>query len=323
MTLPALQYRKITPQTPAAFTCEGVLDAIYAAFQTTLYADGITTRTPGSGSAWSMTRYRSGGTLTEAVYGAPPSGSITDLDVIIAGVDAGAPTPTIASPDTFGISYLFLGLNKDGTSFNAWDNSAPFTAGNFSGYWKGTQASVYGTTVHIYESQEDFYIFCESATGLISCMRVGAIVDPQTTDPADSEVNGRLYGMALQGPGGLSTNLWDQNGVFFHNVSANAHHCGVFNPRIGTLATLRTHTELSPIGNSTQFITRGGSPVLFPVSMRELVSPFRFAGRLRDCYQFGEAKFGQVIQDSGANTKFYMASGSVSAAGYIAMALPL
>lgn len=321
MALPALQYRKITPQVPAGNTVENLLDAIWAGFETATYADA-TTRTKGVGSAWSMTRYRSGGTVTEAVYGTPPSGAVSShLAVILAGVDAGAPTPTMRTPDTFAIGQLLVSLCRSPGAFNAWDNAAPFTTGDFFGYWRSVAPLSFSTKVHIYESQEDFWILIESATGTMACLRVGASLDPLSTDPADADLGGRLYAVLTSSNTAMSGNLWDNNGPFEHSITANTKHHGVFTPGTTLIRTLDLIEDHAPVGNNVMYITRGGSPILWPAAVRDYNSPLFFVGRMRETMRFGAATVGQVIKDSGAVTKAYLISGHNATTTYLAAGL--
>lgn len=319
-TLPELLYRKLPVQvvyTTGTPTVAETLNAIYNALKSTSYADR-TPRTPGSGTAWDVSRYQNGGT-TEALYAKAPLAAISTMDIILAGVDSGAPTPTMLTPDSFSTGYMLVGINKGGSGFNAWDNAAPFTSGNFSGYWRGFNCAN-AFWIYVYESLEDLWIFAETVAGVLATVRVGAFIDPLTSHASDAETSGRIYAMVSSGTGSVSTNFWDTNGPFAHAVSANVHHFGSFTPGAGTITLLTLVTSFTNTGRNC--ISPGLSPKAVPVGIRDFTTPFNFVGWLRGAYTFNKARHGEEMYDKNNNEKFYLISGHRGADNYLAAALP-
>jgi len=306
-SLPQLIYRMLPVQPVATPTAEGLLDAIYDAFQSTKYADQKP-RTPGSGTAWLMSRYKNA-SVTEAIYGKAPEAAISTMDVILAGVDTGSPSPTMRTPDTLGTGAVYASVNKGGSGFTTWDGAAPFGAGKFFGYWRGINATSFGILVWVFESMEDFWVLSMSSTGSLAIIRIGAIIDPHTADASDAETSGRLFGMVTCGTGGTTANLWDSNGPFHHNAAANSHHFGVFIPGAATITTLRVNATQAPSAASATSINRGRLPFLQPVAIRDLVTPYAFIGELRDTFVFEGSKMSERVVDKATGNSFYLVSG--------------
>ena len=73
MPLPALNWRFVGGLAFTPGSINAGLDALYTLGTATTYADG-TTRTPGTGSAWTWLREVSG--VTVAAYGNPPTNAL-------------------------------------------------------------------------------------------------------------------------------------------------------------------------------------------------------------------------------------------------------
>lgn len=237
MSLPTLNWKKLAVVVTAGAAINQVLDAIYSAGTATTYYDG-SSRTPGSGSAWTFSRYQSGGT-TEAVYAVPPSGSVS-YRAILAGA-AGAKTPTMASPDTYTASCVIAGTAKNAGAFNAWDNAAPFTSGQFYGYWRCCLAlTVTITKVHVYENQEELFVLFESNTGLMFGAGWESLEVPSGSAVC-SEDGGRRYGMVVtHQTAGISTTWLEINtGFMGHSgTTSTAHHMALAVGAVATFATI-------------------------------------------------------------------------------------
>lgn len=316
MALTALNWRRMASQAVGSSTVENILNAIYTAYGAATYIDGETRA--GKPTAWTILRYQNVG-VTEAVYGTPPAAAVNDLRVIISGVDAGAPTPTMQTPDIFGTGKVLCSINKSSGVFNAWDAAAPFTSGNFFGYWNCTHTINNIIAVHCFESQEAIAVFFEGNTGLVSGCILGAHFDPLTSNALDAETSGRLYGILTSGTSSYSSSLWDAGGILQHSPFNSGYHAGVFNPGLGTIDTLASGTLHAAVtGNSKTTVS--GSPVLWPVCVQRYNSPYQLRAKIREILMFGQANMGDVVQDSGAVDRAYLASGHTVNAGYEAAA---
>ena len=98
MSLAPLAWRYVGAQAFASATVASALDALFTLGGAATY-DDATTRTPGSGSAWTWSRYQNAGT-TEACYATPPTDTL-GLRVILAGAASAvflAPAPLAPAP---------------------------------------------------------------------------------------------------------------------------------------------------------------------------------------------------------------------------------
>jgi len=311
MALVALNWRRIASQAVASSTVEDMLNAIYTAYGAAAYIDGETRA--GKPTAWTISRYENVG-VTEAIYGTPPAAAVNDLRVILAGVDAGAPTPTMQTPDTFSTATVLCSVNKNSGVFNAWDAAAPFTSGDFFGYWKASRNSNAVVAVHCFECQEAIAVFFESSTGYIGGCALGALHDPLTSHALDAETSGRLYGVLTSGYSNWSPNLWN-NGFNGHSNFNNSPHTGVFTPGAGTVEAMSSGVVHSAVSGNSK-TTVSGSPILWPVCSERYSTPYQFRGKLREIFMFGQGQFGQVVQDSGAVDRGYVVSGHISYSSY-------
>ena len=231
MALPALNWRYVGSRLITSSISEA-LDAVYALGTATTYADG-STRTPGTGSAWTWLREVSG--VTVAAYGAPPTNAL-GFRYIVGGA-VGAVAYAFGNPDVATqTNTLVYGMNRASGAFSSWANAQPFTSG-FSGYWRGTRAFslVAYDTVLMWESQEGCAIqFGVASSGVTSSVQFGALFDPLSSAAGNCEADGRLYSMCGTGSATTVTTAWlssanagawgEGNGV------TNEVHSGVFAP---------------------------------------------------------------------------------------------
>jgi hypothetical protein len=211
------------------------LDACYTLGVKATYYDG-STRTPGAGSAHTVSRYQSGG-VTEAVYG---QGTTDALSVrwILAGA-AGAKTPTMRSPDTWSTNTILAAFSKNSGAFNAWDNAAPFTSGQFFGYWKSHSTGSAGT-VHMIEDEEGVYFLFALSAGGVGAAFIAPFIDPYTTGTPNAETDGRIYCLATSGTSAISTTFLSTAAAFLsHGTSNNNPHLGLIDPGAGTITVFR------------------------------------------------------------------------------------
>ena len=307
MSLTALNWKKIAPQSVGgAGAIDDLLDAIFTALEAATYADN-SARTPGSGSAWTVSRFQDTGT-TEAVYATPPTDTLNHR-IIIAGA-GGAHTPTMRAPDTWVADMPLASINKNSGVFNAWDDAAPFTSGQFFGFWKAAAAGLTWSTVHVVESQEALHVVLVDSLDNVYPILLGAFLDPESDDSADAESDDRLYGVSTQGTSPVGDTHWSASttaSFLRHGTGNNHNHCGVFDPGAGTA---KTGGNLgSNIAITTQnLLTTSGRIVKAPI----LVAGTRFIGRAREIYRIVNAQLGQKI-DVAAADDAYIFSGNLSA----------
>lgn len=230
MALPALNWRFVGDLTFTSSINAG-LDALYTLGTATTYADG-TTRTPGTGSAWTWLREVSG--VTVAAYGNPPTNSL-GFRYILGGAAGAVAYPLLAPDIATQVNTLVYGMNRSSGAFTSWGNAQPFTSG-FSGYWRAGRAfsAVAYDTVALWESQEGCVIqYGVIATGAASSVQFGALFDPLSSAAANSESDGRLYAMCGSGSSTTTASNWltSGNAMFGEgSVTANDYHAGIFAP---------------------------------------------------------------------------------------------
>ena len=294
------------------------LDAIFTAFGSATYANG-SPRTPGTGSAWSMSRYQLAA-VTEAVYGAPPFASGLNSKVIVAG-KATTAAPQMDTGETWSTSALLISYAKNAGAFATWDGANPFTSGQFHGYRKLTPASLLaiGTKIRCFESTEAIGIFAETAAGAIYGGFSNALWDPETTDlVSDAESDGRQYGMVLSGSstainatfnsdsGNANSFMGSQSGA-----GDGARYCGGFTP--GGSSKDKWYRFFGAVGGTspTTLRSRSGKYYRVPlVYIQQGGAPNdRGIGRLREIEVFADSKMGATWSDLGVDLG-YVVSGS-------------
>jgi len=280
------------------------LDAVFTLGTKGTYYDG-STRTPGSASAGTYSRFQNNG-VTEAVYATPATDTL-NLRYIWAGKSTSA-TPTMTTPDVFANNHAFCSINKNSGSYNAWDDPAPFTSGQFFGYWNaGFKGAAGSGTLYMWECETAVY-FASAATGTRhGCL--GAWVNPGSTEAADAESDGKLYGVMTTGSQGGLQNLWSTNKTgtvaswFINNTSSTRSHTGIFEPGTGTVKTAYINSALA-VSNSamTQVLPSGKYAVLADsIPLISSGNPQNLLGVLDSMSPFSNAMLGQVLADSGAS----------------------
>lgn len=264
MSAATLNWKKIAPTNVAASTVAGALDALYTVLGKSTYEDG-SARTPGSGSAWTAGRYQIAGPVTEAVHCTPPTGAINHR-LILAG-STSAKTPTMASPDTWQTNVVLAGLAKNAGAFNAWDNAAPFTSGQFYGYWRAASTGS-GTFSKVWaiESQEAIFIVVELTTGICIPILAGAYLDPESSTSGACESDGLRYGLAV-GSGTLwsATSFQSASNFLAHSVSnGQIHHMVADVGAVATFATAKLGMLLTS-NSTTAFKNQAGEAVVMPI----------------------------------------------------------
>lgn len=303
MPLPTLTWRNVGRASFSPGSVEALLDALYALGTSSSYNDG-SSRTPGSGAAGTWSRYQNGST-TEAVYCAPAVSALS-ARLIFAGVESGSPTPAMAFSQSFATATLLAGIAKNAGSFDAWDAASPFSSGEFSGYCQSWGLTPTAGFIDLFESQEAVYIvlgLSGASTRHICC---GAYIDPGSTNNADAESDGRLYGMYTTGN---ATAVVNMTGTVSASGAWMAHHgstvrpkCFVFLPGSSTLQPLERNVENStltsyvgrlPSGKYLQSVS--DIPMIYATGASEYL-----AGNLRDMAFFGRGSQGQALIRNGA-----------------------
>jgi hypothetical protein len=233
MPLATLHYRFVGSQAFTAGSISGCLDAIYTLGGRTTYANG-TTRTPGSGSAWTWTRQQIGG-ITEACIGAMPAANALNMRFIVAGSTTSR-AYTVLAPDAATISNVLVqGMNRGSATLTGnWYDAQPFGSGNV-GYWRASLAFTNAQAVAYMWESEETYVIQVGITGssTFSACGGGAFLDPKDTGSPAAETDGRLYGQWSTGsteviPASFLTNyfLAGGGGMMTHYTgSARGHHC--------------------------------------------------------------------------------------------------
>lgn len=311
MSLPLASqtFYRMPDASPAAATIAGLLDAIYTSLSSTTDYRGTSLA---STHLWTIGRQQTTGT-TNAVYATPPSGtSMAKSPGIIFAGHSGAPTPTMASPDSFTASNLLLGIAHTRGAWNAWDAAAPFTSGTFSGYWRaaGTTWNATAAVVRVYVSQEQIFVQLIGATVTNQAwMCAGAIVEPHfsysDSSGNDCETDDRLYGMWSTGATGTMSTSWLQ-GVgtthpVNHGTSAGNAHMMVFQPGTSNLYACGRKTIFHTGSSTAEAQTSGGGYVgdLLPVcrSTGASVNNGARLGVLRSVYPSGQLLSGRTLRN--------------------------
>lgn len=306
LPLPTQTFYRMPDASPAAATIAGLLDAIYASG-----ASSTDYRGTSLASTHLWTWAKQAGTV--AVYVTPPSGtSMTKSPGIIFAGSSGAPTPTMASPDTFAASNLLLGIAHTRGAWNAWDAASPFTSGTFSGYAKAAGTTWNATTavVRVYISQEQIFVQLIGTTVTQQAwMCAGAIVEPHFSNSEssglDCETDDRLYGMWSTGATGTMSTSWLQavgtTHPFNHGTTNGNAHMYVFQPGTSSLYGCGRKTIFHTGSTTTEATTNGGGYVgdLLPIcrSSGASVNSGSRLGVLRSVYPIGQMLSGRTLRN--------------------------
>lgn len=311
MSLSPLAWRYVGAQAFASATVASALDALFTLGGAATYADG-TTRTVGSGSAWTWSRYQNAGT-TEACYATPPATTL-GLRVILAGAASlPAPSPTMATPDAAAINVLNVNVIKNAGAFASWNAAAPFTSGQTFGYWRMWATSAGVGTVRLYEGTEAVLVLIETATTTAYGAILGAILDSESTDTVnDAESDGKLYGIITSGTTSNISGTFHSSAQFLnHSTSASMQHAGIFTPGGSTLLPMSLRTVANVAITTTALKTRSGRYVRAPLDYRSTAgAPNDLAlGRLREISMFSDGKTATKLVN-GATAIGYLVGGS-------------
>ena len=314
MSLAPLAWRYVGAQAFASATVASALDALFTLGGAATY-DDATTRTPGSGSAWTWSRYQNAGT-TEACYATPPTDTL-GLRVILAGAAAPpSPVQTMAVPDVAAAGTMHANVIKNAGSFASWNAASPFTSGQTFGYWRAWASASGAGTVRLYEGTEAVLVLISTGGGNIYAVLLGALLDSESPDvTSDAESDGKLYGMITTGPTVFIGSSMNTAAAFLdHSVTASQNHAGIFTPGGSALLPMNRRAPANAALTTTSLKTRSGRYVRAPYDYRSTASAPNDVslGRLREISMFADGKTGTRLV-SGATTIGYLVSGSTSA----------
>lgn len=280
-------------------------DTLYLLGTSIKYADG-STRTPGSGSAWTWTREQSTG-VTVALQGAPPVNALS-MRYLIANQVAAGPTYALVNPDTTRAgNAVLIGMNRASGAYTTWSAAQPF-GGGFSGYWRATRAfsAVIYTSVSMWESQEGCVIQWADNAGATAYAVLGAIADPlSNVSGTTCESDGRLYFMGGSGGGTNTTASWlnsaADGSMFTGVVTDGTMHLGCFAP--GSTSLIGTSNQILRFGNfnpAQNFVNRANRLAQMPVSLaaNTATGVGNFIGQLRQIYIFRSAQSRTTLRDN-------------------------
>ena len=269
MPLPALNWKRLAPVTLAANNVNAALDAIYAAGTAVTYADG-STRTPGTGSAWTWAIDTTNALqvgATTAAYATPPTGTLNQRIIWAGSTNAPTLSPVYGT-DTRTAGMLYCSVAKNAGAYANWNSAAPFTTGEFLGFATCVLAfaTATWTTMTMWESQEAVIIQWSRVAPNVqtSINMAGAFLDPGST--VNGESDGRLYGISTTGSNNYASSTFlaaaSVNNFLYEGSSANASRCGVFTPVTNALVGYRLFGTFA-VGSA--FLTRGSEVPLIPL----------------------------------------------------------
>ena len=303
MSLPRLSWKYVGYKTYLSFTPSLALEALYDLGRTGSYEDG-TVRSEGTGSAWSFTGNTFlSSSIREAVWCYPPSPFGTSQTILVAGSavnqpNAGAMTLSYDNPQT---SFMYISMAKGTGSVN-WTAATPISGSGVTGfgYWKMLQNTTNFGTVHMWETTETIAVLYASNTGATYGFIAGAIIDPESTEAIDSEIDGRVYGILTSGAAVIAGNFLSSNlaptFLSFPNTSDGSAHSGVFTVRGSVIVPIRTIGPMLSI-TAQSLRSRSGKMHRIPITYVTTASPNPFVGRLREVTYSAFGKTTQKLID--------------------------
>lgn len=312
MSLELLNWKALPATYPSqSSTVSDLLNDIYSVLTySTKYLDG-SPRTYGVNAAWTWSKEVSGST-TLAIYGVPPNSTLNHR-VILAGSPT-TRTPVMASPDGFTANIIDVSVAKNAGAFTSYSSSAPFTSGQFFGYWHwcSLNSGLFDDTklYQIFESKDCFGISVLQSDGTTCTPFIaGAILDPDSTNSLDAETDGKLYGIITGGSSVANTidfTVFTTTHFTNHStLSTGRSHAGIFLPNTGSIAaTSRVNGALT---TNLPYTTRNGKIVREPIHYQLNTSPYSYVGRLREVYISKSSLYGNVLYESGSQTGAFIA----------------
>ena len=318
----ALNWKYVGSAVPASNLPSDVLDALYTLGTKATYYDGVTARTPGSGSAGTWARKQVTG-LTEAVYCNTATNDHTTRHIF--GASASARTPTmISSPaDTWATNTILYGFSRNGSTLNAtgngWDQALPFDTGSaFSGYARTCALGTFTIAkVHLFECQVGLVVVWATTTGMVETV-AGLLLDPGVTfatspSSAENTSGGRYMFRTAGGTTVTSTASWTTTAgtttaFFYHSTTANQNHCFAVNVGLATLTAADRAVQTLQTSDSTTFVTVDNDPIFRQILDLTADTGGAYIGRLREMALGPDSKIGLTCSESGTVKAYAVSS---------------
>jgi len=310
MTLPALTWRALPEFTVSATTSQATfVTTIRNSLTGTVYADG-STRTPGSGVAWTSS------VAADGVVVCTPVTSSLGLKVLFKSSPSVQSSQSYALGSSAALTYSTLGsMILDGT-YTATNVASPVSSGGrFFGWVHHTTLNAQNfTSIKIYESQDALCIVSKQANNALAVpFLIGGFIDPESSSLPDGEIDGKIYAVCT--PGNVQAGLGYYYPDFMrtytqyfmgHSDSApNYPLAGYFTPgtstkenmrRIGTFNFPQVATATSHSNKSFN-----SSYAMIPIFAS---STYYFLGRFREIYPGPQAVNGQVLKSGSTEIGF-------------------
>ena len=332
MSVSALSWKSLPVYTPDTNIATGanLIAGIKSALQQTVYVDG-TARTPGSNVAWSATSLADGSLKCE-----PVGNALGMLVHFVATAQTSASTPmsfgevrpalgervfstVVLNPGSYTSASATPWGTDAATRVFGYAHASP-AASAVSGANNGMNANS-GTThlvrsIRVYESKDALLILLEavvaagvSAYGAYAMLPLlfGGFVAPVTSDAADAESGGLLYGMCTHGgTGNAGQYFYSYNTAFYSNTAFLGHsangacsaangvsgtHAGIFTP--GS-STVRTFSISSRFLNG--LTTLNNKLVKMPIYIGNSTNIF---GRVREITVYKAGLVGTLLRSEG------------------------
>ena len=306
LPLPALTFYRLPDVSPAAATRAALLDCFYSSFIATTDYRGTSLA---STHQWTGgARYQNAG-VTEAAYVAAPSGSPMTLAPKLLFAGAASQGSATMQTDSFLSEGVHVGIGKNTGAFNAWNNAAPFTSGQWSGFNRAfpTAANATATIVRPYVSEESWVFDVWTSATAHYIVIIGAIVEARTDDSTTCESDSRLYGCFTSGSAGALTSsfLTNPGTIFLDHSTATtgAPHAYVFAPGSGSLYTCGRKFVLQTAASASTGIDQDqsgawmGDDIPIARSSSSTNQGGRTLGRLREVYVGGAIQGARTLRD--------------------------
>ena len=308
---------------------EGVLNSIFATFNSPTYADG-TSRISGSGVAWSFNRTSSVDSgsvrgVTAAVWCYPATMSVLSQSVMFMGT-ASAPLllPSMTTNATFVANGLYVAVQKYANPFQykLYNSASLFNSGssNSSSISSSGFAPIMQTfssigTIHAWECQEAIAVaFSQTGSAIATALTfggiAGAFVDPESTNTTvDCEIDGNLYGVATSGTVIGATFLNTTTDFLNHNVTAGNSKFVIYYPGTDVVKATAGLVEVRNMNSLT--LSPKGSLIGFPNYVKDFING-RFLGRLREVETIRNSQTGMVFRTTGSDIGYAMGSSNIA-----------
>jgi hypothetical protein len=307
MALTALNHKKIGDVSLGAASIAGWFDALYDALTAATYYDSEV-RTAGVGSAVkNVTKEQETGT-TVCIHGEFVSADMAGWKWAFAG---GSTVGKMIGPET-NVGFGFTIIRNAGAYADYKHATAPFTTGDFPGYWALGDPSIVDI-LRVYESQETLWVEAIDLSNAteVRCAAVGALWDPDSTDPSDSESNGRRIGLMcssekLSYPGAMHTTT---TAFLGHWESIYRAHAGALTVGGDTIVTCSRCSVGDP---GSLILPSGQAARLAHISHRANADGI-LIGQLRDVQIIGHQKDGLVAESAGADVGYVIGQNHLAA----------